>query len=214
MQDQNKREPVNIFSKTNNININSKHWEPFGCPVYVLDNALQAGQIYHKWKDQARVGIYLGKSPQHACNVALVLSLETGLISPQFHIKFDPSFHTVKQEKFVSSWQLKAGFVSQREKVKVVSKQEMTKRKTDKRASRHCMELQTKQRCTTQPEGAQQRIKQPIVKRIQDPQQHQQLNPSEEKGQTGNPTLEGRSDKESSRTTTKTQSGRISRQPN
>lgn len=31
-----------------NININAKHWKPFGCPVYVLESALQANQPYHK----------------------------------------------------------------------------------------------------------------------------------------------------------------------
>jgi hypothetical protein len=47
--------------------------------------------------------------------VALVLDWRTALISPQFHISFDPSFHTIKQDKFDSQWQLKAGFIAQRE---------------------------------------------------------------------------------------------------
>ena len=62
MQDHEQREPVNIFSQTEQVQINSKHWKPFGCPVYVLDNVLQTGQTFHKWKDRARVGIYLVKS--------------------------------------------------------------------------------------------------------------------------------------------------------
>ena len=57
----------------------------------------------------------MGKSPHHARNVALVLNLETGLVSPQFHLKFDTRFHTVKQENFDSKWQTKAGFILQRE---------------------------------------------------------------------------------------------------
>ena len=61
-----------------------------------MDTALATGNIFHKWKEQSRVGIYLGKSPVHARNVALVLNLETGHISPQFHVKFNPGFHTVK----------------------------------------------------------------------------------------------------------------------
>jgi hypothetical protein len=57
-----------------------------------------------------------GRSPQHARNVALVLNVETGLASPQFHVKFDPSFHAVKQSpEMTSLWQIKAGFVAQRE---------------------------------------------------------------------------------------------------
>jgi hypothetical protein len=47
--------------------------------------------------------------------VALALDRQTALVSPQFHVTFDPSFHTCKQDKFDSKWQLKAGFVAQRE---------------------------------------------------------------------------------------------------
>jgi hypothetical protein len=53
--------------------------------------------------------------PQHSQSVALILDRQSGLVSPQFHVKFDPSFHTVKQDKFDSIWQTKAGLVSQRE---------------------------------------------------------------------------------------------------
>mmetsp|Transcript_23796 Transcript_23796/g.36148 ORF Transcript_23796/g.36148 Transcript_23796/m.36148 type:complete len:153 (-) Transcript_23796:990-1448(-) len=128
----------------------------------------------------------LGRSPQHARNVALVLSLTTGLVSPQFHIKFDPSFHTVKQENFTSSWQLQAGFVSQREKIVskrdqqiLLSKGKQQKRKTDKAASRQQKELPTKMRRTIQSQVVQPSIEQPIVERVQEPQPNQQLNPGE-----------------------------------
>jgi hypothetical protein len=47
--------------------------------------------------------------------MALVLSRERALVSPQFHVSFDPRFHTVKQDNFGLKWQLKAGFVAQRE---------------------------------------------------------------------------------------------------
>jgi hypothetical protein len=115
MLDKQRRMSQQIFSKTM-VQTNLKHWKPFGCPVYVLDNRLQgSGGIFHKWKHRSKVGIYLGRSPQHARSVALVLSRETALVSPQFHINFDPSFHTIKQDDFDSKWQLKAGFVAQRE---------------------------------------------------------------------------------------------------
>ena len=112
MQDPMKRTPQQLFSGTD-VHINSKYQMPFGCPVYVLDAALQntKSKIFDKWKDRSRVGVYLGRSPSHAHNVALVLSLETGLVSPQFHVKFDPSFHSVKHGlPLESKWQLKAGF--------------------------------------------------------------------------------------------------------
>jgi len=100
---------------------NPKHWHHFGCPAYVLDGALQGGAgIFHKWKERSKMGIYLGRLPQHARLVALVLNLTTGHVSPQFHIKFDPSFHTTSEEERPppSLWQTKAGFVSQLEGVK------------------------------------------------------------------------------------------------
>ena len=114
LQDKARRSPRQIFTGTM-ININPKHYKPFGCPVYVLDNALATGNIFHKWKERSRVGIYLGKSPVHAKNVALVLNMETGHVSPQFHVKFDPSFHTVKENKWSSKWQVLAGFVRNKE---------------------------------------------------------------------------------------------------
>jgi hypothetical protein len=81
---------------------------------------LQSGTgIFHKWKQQSRVGIYIGRSPQHARSVALILDWRTGLVSPQFHIKFDPSFQTVKSDEFDFLWQLKTGFVGRRPKVTI-----------------------------------------------------------------------------------------------
>jgi hypothetical protein len=104
-----------IFLKTM-VQTNLKHWKPFGCPVYVLDSRLQgSGGIFHEWKHRSKVGIYLGRSPQQARSVALVLSRETALVSPPFQINFNPTFHTVKQDNFDSKWQLKAGFVAQKE---------------------------------------------------------------------------------------------------
>ncbi len=47
--------------------------------------------------------------------MALVLDRKTALVSPQFHVNFDPSFHTVSQDEFDMGWQTKAGFVGQRE---------------------------------------------------------------------------------------------------
>ena len=65
------------------------HFHAFGCPTYVLDNALQSGQGSPKWKRCSRLGVYLRPSPSHARSVALVLNPRTGHVSPQFHVKFD-----------------------------------------------------------------------------------------------------------------------------
>ena len=111
--------PLEAFSKSR-VSINPKHWYHFGCPVYVLATPLQqAGGIHHKWKERSRLGLYLGRSPQHSRSVALVLNIETGFVSPQFHVKFDPTFQTLRQGGRIpdSSWQQKAGFAKGKETV-------------------------------------------------------------------------------------------------
>lgn len=116
MNDKRRRSPMELFANTR-VASNPKHWQHFGCPVYVLSEELQSGKFYHKWKQRSRVGIYLGRSPHHARSVALVLNVHTGLVSPQFHVKLDTAFDTISQiyqgeTKHLSLWQLKAGFLS------------------------------------------------------------------------------------------------------
>jgi hypothetical protein len=62
-----------------------------------LDNEMQQGKGHskRKWSERSRVGLYLGPSPQHARSVHLVLNLETGFVSPQYHhVSFDDHFKT------------------------------------------------------------------------------------------------------------------------
>jgi hypothetical protein len=73
--------------------LNSNHI--FGCPVYALNSKLAYGKTLPKWNHRARVGLYIDPSPRHARKVSLVLSLDTGLVSPQFHVKPDDFFETV-----------------------------------------------------------------------------------------------------------------------
>ena len=78
-------------------NVNVKHHHTFGCPVYALSSELQQNKPYEKWKQRAQVGIYIGPSPHHNRNVALVLNRTTILVSPQFHVRFDDNFDTVNK---------------------------------------------------------------------------------------------------------------------
>ena len=83
-----------------------RHFHPFGCPTYVLNDKLATGKSIKKWHKRARLGIYLGRSPNHAQSVALILNLNTGLVSPQFHIAYDDLFETVKEgDHYDSTWQ-------------------------------------------------------------------------------------------------------------
>ena len=108
--------PLEMFAQTD-VSPRVKHVHTFGSPVYVLDSRLQAGRRVPKWERKARVGMYLGSSPRHSRKVALVLSLVTGLVSPQFHCQFDDHFDTLKPSagnpNIKSHWQAKAGLVDE-----------------------------------------------------------------------------------------------------
>ena len=98
-----------------------RHFHGFGCPSYVLDNALQSGQGVPKWKQRARLGVYLGPSPSHARTVALILNPRTGHVSPQFHVKFDDFFETIgnnptDMDTPEPTWKYLSGFVLKKDK--------------------------------------------------------------------------------------------------
>ena len=95
LQHKDGKSPAQVFSGSD-VNINPKHWVPFGCPVYILDNALQNRKAYNKWLQHSRIGIYLRFSAQHARSVALVLNMQTRLTSPQFHMQFNTKFKTLQ----------------------------------------------------------------------------------------------------------------------
>ena len=112
------RTPYEIFVNSK-IRPNVKDFHPFGCPIYVLDDNLAAGKTISKWMPRARLGIYLGFSPNHARNVALVLNPITGLVSPQYHVRFDDLFETTRNPRNnaidIATWQVKAGFKEQKD---------------------------------------------------------------------------------------------------
>ena len=99
------RSAASVFSRTD-VSPKLGSFRPFGCPTYVLTNELAAGKHIPKWFKRARVGLYLGQSPQHARSVALVLNISTGLVSPQFHVAFDDLFETVgtKEDVYEIGW--------------------------------------------------------------------------------------------------------------
>ena len=138
------RTPLELFSKTG-VAPNVNHWHTFGSPVYCLDNALQAGKKIHKWSERARVGIYVGQSPSHARSIALVLNKDTGLVSPQFHVKVDSTFTTMRQsfdnKPLKTNWQAAAGFAVQRESL----------RSQGERSGLEAQDLQTKSQDPSDP---------------------------------------------------------------
>ena len=111
MQNRQKMTPLQLFSSTT-IHSNPNDQQPFACPIYVLQSALQQLKPFHKWAPRSKMGIYIGTSPQHARNIALVLDTTTGLVSPQFHVVFDPTFSTSKHNKNPNTWAIRAGFTT------------------------------------------------------------------------------------------------------
>ena len=88
--------PFELFARSE-VTPNLIYFQSFGCPVFVLDNKLQSGKKLPKWQVRLRMGAYLGMSMQHARSLALFLNLDTGHVSPQSHVTFDPKFETVRQ---------------------------------------------------------------------------------------------------------------------
>jgi hypothetical protein len=74
--------PLEAFSNSK-VRQKLKHFRPFGCPVYQVNNEIQAGNNHPKGLSWAKPVIYLGSSPCHARSVLLVLDLETVHVSPQ-----------------------------------------------------------------------------------------------------------------------------------
>ncbi|KAL7484859.1 hypothetical protein ACHAW6_010465, partial [Cyclotella cf. meneghiniana] len=88
------------------------------CALHIYNTApvLEDGtsrKTLPKWSPRARLGVNLGPSPHHVQNVNLVLNIDTGLCSPQFHCRNDDFFETIDLNKpdtmMSSSWQILAG---------------------------------------------------------------------------------------------------------
>jgi hypothetical protein len=87
--------PIEIWTKTKSSYSTLINAQPWGCPVYVLDPALQDGRKIPKWNPRSRMGQYVGDSPMHASTVGLIRNLKTQNISPQYHVVYDSFFETV-----------------------------------------------------------------------------------------------------------------------
>ena len=88
--------PLEVFTGTTFPTLHHLHRSHvWGCPVYVLDPALQDGKKLPKWAPRARRGQYLGVSPSHSSTVGLILNIATGYVSPQYHVVYDDLFSSV-----------------------------------------------------------------------------------------------------------------------
>jgi hypothetical protein len=86
----------------------------FGSPVFVLDPRIQDGKKVPKWDPRSARGQFLGVSGRHSTLVSLVHNLNTGSITPQYHLVYDEYFSTcplaatdISEENFWSDLYLK-----------------------------------------------------------------------------------------------------------
>ena len=94
--DESGKSPVEIVAGIE-AEIHCENFHTWGCSVFILAEENYSGLTgTPKLEPRARVGVYLGHSSTHAGNVALVLNLQTGHMSPQYHLVFDDDFTTVE----------------------------------------------------------------------------------------------------------------------
>ena len=93
--------PVELFTGTKLFSYDAlSRARVWGCPCYVLDPRLQDGKRIPKFTPRSRRGVYLGVSPKHSTTVGRILNLQTGYISPQYHVVYDEHFTTVMSSRF------------------------------------------------------------------------------------------------------------------
>ena len=105
---------LELFSGTN-VAFRMKYNHTFACPVFALQNSLAAGNTIPQWSPRSHLDLNLGPSPNPTWKVNLVLNLNTGLVSPQFHCRYDDFFKTTRhlERDIVTSanWKQLAGFI-------------------------------------------------------------------------------------------------------
>ena len=87
--------PDEMWSQCRTTHDDLRRAHVWGCPVYVLEPELEDGKKIPKWKPRACLGMFVGFSQVHSLLVPLVLNVNTGAISPQYHVVFDDKFSTV-----------------------------------------------------------------------------------------------------------------------
>ena len=87
--------PLEVFSRKLWPRSKFNEFHVWGCPCYVLNHALSDGKKLPRWKPRSGRHIYVGQSQDHSHAIPLVLNLDTGKITGQYHTVFDDWFQTV-----------------------------------------------------------------------------------------------------------------------
>jgi len=94
--------PSGIFTKIRYPLQKLYDFNVWGSPAYVLDKEISDGGKIPRWKPCSNRGMYLGRAENYASSVPLVLNLDTGSITPQFHDVVDNWFATVASSVFLT----------------------------------------------------------------------------------------------------------------
>ena len=90
--------PHDLFTKTRWPTKRFHDYHVWGCPTYVLDKSLADGKKIPRWKPRSSRAVFMGLSTSHATCVPLVLNLDSGAITAQYHVVFDDWFNTVSSQ--------------------------------------------------------------------------------------------------------------------
>jgi hypothetical protein len=81
--------PIEVFTSVKLGCTHIQRAKVFGSPTFVLDARLQDGRKIPKWDPRSARGQFLGFSSEHSSTVALVRNLNTGSVTPQYHVVHD-----------------------------------------------------------------------------------------------------------------------------
>ena len=87
--------PADLFTKVRFPLSKLHEIHVWGSPAYVLNKRIADGQKIPRWEPRSNRAMYLGRAPQYASTVHLLLNLQSGSITPQFHVVLDDWFATV-----------------------------------------------------------------------------------------------------------------------
>jgi hypothetical protein len=90
--------PLELFTRATSARSKLFDLHVWGAPAYVLDDTLADGKKLPRWKPRGGRHLYVGSGAignAHSHSIPLILSLDTGKITHQYHVVFDDWFSTV-----------------------------------------------------------------------------------------------------------------------
>jgi len=91
--------PVEVWTRTKSNHSALLYAHTRGSPAYVLSPRLREGGHVPKWEPRSKRGQFVGYSPLYASNVGMIRNLNTGYVSPQFHMIHDDFFETMHSDE-------------------------------------------------------------------------------------------------------------------